>query len=215
MNHTENKTEKLTKQNLKEIEEKYLIQNSNGTFSLKDSIHNEYDINTVNFLKNNMSTINNLILEGHLKFETQKTDSSIEIVNTKADNDAIKAENNTKHMINSKMLKSAYKLPINVFTDEYCDNFVWHWYGFECDVNVTGTKILKDQFQRMGEIFGFGTLVVTAMGGPLGLGLGLFTLMTIGDSLYQCNVAIDSNNGVHASCFGSPSSASIAGVQSN
>lgn len=184
---------------IKEIQNKYLIQNKDGTLRIKETAKNNIDKKILEEINKNLEFTNSQIKRGNLKFELKKENGNVKVINTKA---------NTKKILSSEFNKS--NSVDNIFTYKYCSNFDWFWYGFDCSVNYRGTKLLKDEFVRIGEIFGWGSLALTAMGGPLGLASGLFTLMTIGDTIYQCNLAIDSGGGVYVNCFGSPSNAAVA-----
>lgn len=186
-----------SKDMLKEIESKYLIQNSDGTFSLKDSVYKKFDSTTIDNLKSSMNNINNLILKGELQFDIVKSGSSQKVVNTKADIDAMKKDAHRPSLAGSGVLASY----------DYCSNYEWYWYGFDCDVNSAGCQLLYDDFEGLAAVYGVGTLIATAEG--VGLPFAALSVMTVGKCMYQAKLGIDDGNGARAYCLGSPSSCAV------
>lgn len=191
----------IGKSTIKIIEEKYLIQNSDGTFSLSDDIYNEFDEELVNFVKNGMNSINSLIVAGNLNF---KINNEKQVINTYANDDAITS--------NSSSSLQRLSASDSVFTSyDYCSNYTWYWYGFECSVNKDGTRILKTDLEEVAKIAGWGAAAYTALVGPHGLAIGLYTIMTLGECIYQCELGL-ARWGVYACCLGAPSSAAIVNL---
>lgn len=119
---------------IKEIEEKYLIQNPDWTFTIDNLAYNDVVI----FIKDRYDQINSFIEQDVLKFKVENN----EIVNTYQNLEDVPRTRSWSEYGN---IVSSYS---------YCSNYQWYWWGYKTNLNKKGTQLINNLFKRDDTIFG-------------------------------------------------------------
>lgn len=185
---------------IKEIENKYLTQNEDGTFSISDLAYNEFDKDVIDFIKEGSNEINSYIKANVLEFKVQND----EIVNTYA---------NLENVANEKGMRD-YGNILSSYT--YCSNYQWFWWGYKTNVNVTGAKLLRNTLMKdmaqFGGLCGIATALNPAAGVIVAIA-GAIGGITFSDGIYHCANGIDSGRGVQATGWGKPATGLLMGIK--
>lgn len=200
---TLNTTAITNKYTLKYIENMFLEQNTDGTFYFTDGIKTILNKDLLKILENNLSNINNHILNNDLQFKIVKKNNQKEVINT-VDN------------LSEKLKRQALKLRStgHIFNYTYGSNFKFSWYGFTVDLNKKGSEQLRNYLTIGASATGTSTGIaaLNPIGYPIAAAMGLVTL-TIGVGIYQCEIGITSGNGTTVKALGAPSDATIYSIK--
>lgn len=191
---------------LEEIENKYLKQNSDGTFYISDYAYNEFDRDIIDGLKSGMNGINDYIKQGKLKFDIIKKNEEIEVVNTYQ----------SKNINNRIQPRAAATISRIVSSYNYCSNYKWYWWGYKTDVNATGSALLRNNFTADAAVVGGGATLVSVLCPPAAPIMG--TLGFIGATKYayvilECSNGADNGKGVQVTGWGKPSAGAVFAVR--
>lgn len=112
------------------IQNKYLSQNENGTFTINSNASKEISANTLNKIQESVNFTNENILNGNLQFKLTKANGKT-IVTT------IKVSNKYKELMSQKMMNSLKQSSGNNFAVELSNSWinnnmygvVNHWWG--------------------------------------------------------------------------------------
>lgn len=185
---------------IKGIEEKYLIQNPDGTFTIDNLAYNEYDNDLVDFIKDGSDQINSLIEQDALKFKVENN----EIVNTYQNLEDVPRTRSWSEYGN---IVSSYS---------YCSNYQWYWWGYKTNVNKKGTQLINNLFKRDAAIFGglagLAATINPAAGAVVAIA-GFIGGVTYVDAIANCDNGITTGKGVRVTGWGKPSTGCIMGVQ--
>lgn len=190
---------------IKDIENNYLRQNSNGTFYILDAAYEKIDADVINFLKGNMNEINSLIISDQLEFEMKTVNSETEIINTANNIDISNLATNT----NSKGNATTGKILSNY---SYCSNYVWYWWGYTTNVNKKGTELLLNQLEYEALVYGAGCGLAALIpgGGAIAAAIAAFGgTITYGTAIKNCKNGIVTGKGVKVVGVGKPSSGNV------
>ena len=174
---------------IKDIENNYLRQNSNGTFYILDTVYEKIDADVVNFLKGEMKTVN----------------SETEVINTATNVDVSDLATNA----NSKGSATTGNILSNY---SYCSNYVWYWWGYTTNVNKKGTELLLNQLEYESLVYGAGCGLAALIpgGGAIAAAIAAFGgTITYGTAIKNCKNGIVSGKGVKVVGVGKPSSGNI------
>lgn len=192
------------------IEQKYIIQNNDGTFSLSKAIYSEYDKEVVSFLEKNMSEINEYITSGDLKFKIFNENGHKVIKNT--------FNNLTENKITneSSILKSKTSGVGRIVSDyKYCSGYEWHAWGYRTNVSKKGSELLKNEYTYILSVAGgMVTLATICGGGAAAAAVGLFAGLTIGEAVKECAQGVSRGKGVKVTGLGKPSTGAVITVYS-
>lgn len=161
---------------MNEIQQNYLIQNSNGTFKINPIAYSIFPKTVMNKIVQGMNFTNQEILNGNLDLKLVKNSSGIKVVKTiKANIEAIAKNLDANiNIANSNTPKGAIDLFMSnsQFYSNYCYNFHFNWSGFYCAVNTTGCYLLANQMEDVAEIYG-GSAGVAGISGNIEIAGGL------------------------------------------
>lgn len=191
---------------IKNIENQYLKQNSDGTFYILDSAYNEFEKDIIYSLKTGMNEINDYIKKGKLKFEIIEKNKNIEIINTYQSND----------IQNKIYFKAAITISKIVSSYDYCSNYEWYWWGYKADVNATGSALLRNNFAADLAVVGGSATLASVLCPPAAPIIG--TLGFIGATRYayvimECSNGADNGKGVQVTGWGKPSAGAVFAVK--
>lgn len=121
------------------IQQHYLTQNENGTFSISPIAYTLYPEKAMNTITQGMNSMNKAILSGNIKFKMETINNTKEIKVTYENQNAL-LNNFSNKNIQGNAFMSNY-----TFLHTYCYDFNYSWAGFYCDVNVNGCYILANE----------------------------------------------------------------------
>lgn len=186
---------------VKAIQNHYLVQNANGTFSIKKVAYELYPKTIMDQITQGMDSMNIQILSGNIKF---KVDSNKEVevqsVNQEAVNNAFFSNGYTG---------MGYNFMSDQFVHEYCYNFHYNWSGFYCAVNLQGCAVLIRELNLTIASAG-GLTALSAITGNLFVSSGC-AVEAVYASLIQSNLqlGLESGRGATISAWGSPMGKSV------
>lgn len=122
------------------IEDKYLIQNDNGTFSIDEAAKSIIGDKLFSELESGMNQVNVLIENDVLEFDKNRQ--------------ATKFDQEKQNLI-SPRATDAYSEVLSSY--KYCSNYQWYWWGFETNVNPDGSAHLAKEVIK--------TIAMVAAGG--------------------------------------------------
>lgn len=191
---------------IEEIQNKYLKQNSDGTFYILDDAYNEFDKDIIESLKSGMNEINDYIKDGKLKFDILKENKETEVINTYQSN----------NIANKRQTRAAATIARIVSSYNYCSNYRWYWWGYKTDVNARGSALLRNNFTADGLVVGGGATLASVLCPPAAPLIG--TLGFIGSTKYayvvmECANGADNGEGVQVTGWGKPSSGAVFAVK--
>ena len=168
------------------IQERYTIQNENGTFSMDKIVYNLYPYPIITELQKGMDSVNKSILAGDIKFKmvSQNQKNRLEVLFKK----------NVLPLENKQNGQELFTYGYN-FLHTYCSNYTYTSTGFYCYCNEAGCRVLSDLL---------GYIVIGVAGGAeatstIGIGEGLAVAAeylgllkkTVGIGSYQGGVTLD------------------------
>lgn len=178
------------------IQKHYLIQNENGTFTIKNIAYQIYPKSIMKQITQGMEAMNNQILDGNIKF---KFDS----------NKAVKVQYVNQNAVNNDFFAQqyngmGYEFMSSQFVHEYCYNFHYNWSGFYCAVNLEGCYVLNDELNLTIASAG-GLMALTAVSGNVYISAGC-GIEAVYAGVIQSNIqaGIESGRGATLSAWGSP-----------
>ncbi len=178
---------------IKIIENKYLEQNADGTFMIKNTASDEIDKEALALINEQIDFVNAKIKNGELEFKLNNTENGVKVETTKE---------NVVNM-NTRAIGS------NIFNNDLC-TFSWYWWGFYANVDKTGSQKLMNEYTYLAAVYGSGFgLMALLPGGAVPAAIGVaVTAISVGDCIRVCaNGATD--NGVLVGALGAPSSPKI------
>lgn len=184
---------------IKIIEDKYLEQNEDGTFAIKNTASDEIDKEALSLIYEQIDFVNEKIKNGELEFKLTNTENGVKVETTKVNVD----------------LKESRKMGSNIFNNDFC-TFSWYWWGFFANVDQTGSEKLMNEYVYLAAVYGGGFgLMALIPGGQVPGAVGVFvTAITVGDCIRVCaNGAAD--NGVLVGALGAPSNPSVFHLSEN
>ena len=137
----------------KGLEEEYLIQNLDWTFTIDNLVYND----VVNFIKYGFDQINSLIEQDALKFKLENN----EIVNPYQNLEDVPRTRSCSEYEN--ILSSYYYY------------YQWYWLGYKINVNKKGTQLINNLFKRDTTIFGELAWLATTIN-PAAVDIGFIVL---------------------------------------
>lgn len=176
---------------IKLIEQKYLVRNKDGTFSMKKNADKHIDSETLESITTGMNQINQMIKNGDLVSQEDLT--------VKQTSQYKGAFSNNKGSI------------MTMTTVADLGNVVWHWYGFDvwCNSGQSAimAKILRACAADIKYASGAGAVVGYAASGVYGLTIALgtgFSVYNFTKGAEQCQLGAESGNGSVVYFLGKP-----------
>lgn len=198
---------------MNKIQQKYLIQNSNGTFRINPVAYSIFPKTIMNKIVQGMNFTNQEILNGNLDLKLVKNSSGINVIKTiKSNTKAIvKNLDATINTVSSNTPKGSMNLFMSnsQFYSNYCYNFHFNWSGFYCAVDTTGCYLLANQMEDIAELYG-GSAGVAGVTGNIAIAGGLAAVgiyyQVITNAL---NTGAEDGNGATIDVWGGTESSSV------
>lgn len=186
------------------IENNYLNQKSDGTFYISDDAYKVIDVEILDFFKEQMSGINDLILDKQLEFEIKETKNGVEVKNTVSNIEESKRTRSTRSVSAGKILSNY----------SYCSDYEWYWWGYKTRVNAKGCEYLLNYTEAEAAVYGsLCGLAAVIPGGAVGAAVAAVGgTITYGSAIAALKNGISSENGVWATGFGKPSNGNLIKV---
>lgn len=149
-------------------------------------------------IKEGSSQINEYIKNGDIQFNN---DNKVSYVNKEIEENSIM----------TRGANDGYTAVLSSYT--YCSNYVWHWYGFDTDVNVKGSELLANEISNTQKIVAAtGASVGVVSGGALAVPsviVGGAVEVWLEGLKTSCLNGVTTEKGVYVEAWGAPSSAQI------
>ncbi|MGL4656841.1 MAG: hypothetical protein ACRCWM_13320 [Sarcina sp.] len=183
------------------IQKHYLVQNANGTFSIKQIAYQIYPKTIMDQITQGMDSMNTQILAGNIEFKVDANKNvNVEYVNQEAVN---------KAFFEQQYSGIGFNFMSSQFVHEYCYNFHYNWSGFYCAVSVEGCRVLRNELAVTINTAG-GLMALTAVSGNVVISAGC-GIDAVYAGVIQSNLIAGINSGMGAtlSAWGSPMGKSV------
>lgn len=178
------------------VENNYLIQNDNGTFSIDETAKSIIGDNLFLELEKGMNQVNELIGDDLLQVDKngQVTESNYE----------------SQNLISSR-ITDAYGRVLSSYS--YCSGYQWYWWGFKTNVSKSGSDILSSEITKTiaaVALTGGAAALVPGFVVPAGI-VGLAVEAWLVSLQVECEKGTKSN-GIAVTALGAPSSPQITDI---
>ncbi|MGL4741200.1 MAG: hypothetical protein ACRC41_10395 [Sarcina sp.] len=186
------------KQIMNTIENKYLIQNKNGTFELNPKVYELYSKNLVDKIKFGMKNMNKAILLGAIKFKMNDENGVNKVQVIYKNNEKLIAYFTKGNSADPELFSVEYN-----FLHSYCSEFGYSWAGFWCYVNEEGCALLHEAISDIAEAISIGK-AIAVVSGEVELALGMKLVLMYMDAVETAFYVGARDGGATMDCWGSP-----------
>lgn len=172
---TDSYSQQTYKKVLNNIQQNYLVQNQNGTFTIKKIAYSLYPEKIMNTITQGMESMNKEILAGNIKFSFT-TKNGVKVVNkTYLNEEKFFNPEDSANPINGLELINKVQ-----FIHQYGYDFNYNWAGFYCDLNPSGCYILGNNIGTSIAAAGGASAIAGITGDiPVAMGMGILATAAV------------------------------------